>query len=89
LLIGGMDYKAWKAFNDEARTIRGVQNVRRREITLEHANIDIDYSYSVDNLADRLSEMKTIKLEITEISANRIKLKVVGLAKPAETKEEE
>ena len=89
LLIGGMDYKAWKAFNDEARTIRGVQNVRRREITLEHANIDIDYSYSVDNLADRLSEMKTIKLEITEISANRIKLKVVGLAKHAETKEEE
>jgi len=79
LLITGMDFKAWKVFNEEAKTIRGVQNVRRREITLENANIDIEYGYSTDNLADRLSEMKTIKLDITEISANRIKLKVAGV----------
>lgn len=89
LLISGMDYKAWKAFSEEAQTIRGVQNVRRREITLENANIDIEYSYSVDNLADRLSEMKTVKLDITEISANRIKLKVAAVAKPPAAEEKD
>lgn len=79
LIITGMDFDAWKVFNTEAKTIRGVQNVRRREITLEQANIDIEYSQSTDNLAETLTEMKTIKLKVTEISANRIKLKVAGI----------
>jgi len=77
ILISGMDYKLWKAFNAEAAKLRGVQALRLREITEQVATIDVEYAYGNTSLADHLTEMKAAKLEITEITANRISLKVV------------
>ena len=71
------NYKTWKTFRDEAKKLRGVQALRMREITRALATIDVEYSYTKENLADHLGEMKTVRLEVTEISANRIALKVV------------
>ena len=72
-----MDYKAWQAFRKEAKAIRGVQAVRRREITASIANIDVEYDYDIDQFADKIIEMKTVKLEVMEITGNRIKLKMI------------
>jgi hypothetical protein len=76
LNISGMDYAGWKKFKEEAEKIRGMQALRLREITEAVANIDVEYEFSKENLADRLTEMKSVKLEIVEISPNRIKLKM-------------
>ena len=75
--ITGMDYKTWKAFKAEAAKLRGVQALRLRDIVEAVGNIDVEYRYTNENLADNLIEMKTIKLEVTEITSNRIKLKIV------------
>jgi len=77
LNVSGMDYKTWKVFKEEADKLRGMQALRLREITEDTANIDVEYSYDNANLADTLTGLKTVKLEITEITANRIKLKLI------------
>ncbi len=74
--VSGMDYAAWKKFNDEAKAISGMQALRLREITEGVANIDVEYKYSNENLADRLTELKGVTLEIQEITSNRIKMKL-------------
>ena len=75
LSITGMDFNRWKTFREEASKIRGVQNIRLREITQDVASIDIEYRYDNEGLADRLSELKSVKLKVTEITANRLRLK--------------
>jgi hypothetical protein len=75
LSVSGMDYEMWKVFEEAAKTIRGVQALRLREITEGLANIDVEYQFTNETLADRLREMKAIKLTVQEITANRIKLK--------------
>lgn len=77
LNILGMDYKGWQAFNKEVSAMRGVQGVHRREITESVANISVEYEYDLDQLADKLTNLESIKLEVVEITANRIKMKVV------------
>jgi len=77
LQVIGLKYKMWKVFRDEAVGLRGIQALRLREITEGVALIDVEYSYSIQNLADQITEMKKVRLEVDEISANRIKLKVV------------
>ena len=74
LSVSGMDYDAWRTFKTEAEKIDGVQALRLRDITESVANIDVEYNYTNENLADRLTEMKGLKLSVTEITANRIKL---------------
>jgi hypothetical protein len=75
LSITGMDFNRWKTFREEASKIRGVQNIRLREITQDVASIDIEYRYDNEGLADRLSELKSVKLKVTEITSNRLRLK--------------
>ena len=75
LSITGMDFSLWKTFKEEASKIRGVQAIRLREITQNVANIDIEYRYDNEGLADRLTELKTVKLKVTEITSNRLRLK--------------
>ena len=77
LSITGMDYKAWKVFKTEVEALRGVKALRLREITEGIASIDAEYSYDNTDLADSLTELKKTKLDVTEITANRIKLKTV------------
>lgn len=79
LTISSMDYDAFKSFKTKLAELRGIQAVRLREITEDVANIDVEYRYTNENLADHLIEIKGFKLKVTEITPNRIKLK---LAKP-------
>jgi len=76
LQVAGMDYDLWKQFKTEAEKIRGVQALRLREITEAVATIDVEYEFTNENLADRLTAIKDPKLKIVEINANRIKFKV-------------
>jgi len=76
LSITGMDFQTWKTFKAEVSKIRGVQAVRLREITQSVANIDIEYRYGNEGLADRLTELKKVKLKVTEITSNRLRLKI-------------
>jgi hypothetical protein len=76
LSIAGMNYESWKLFKDQASKIRGVQAIRLREITADVAHIEVEYQYTNEMLADRLTELKTPKLTLQEITANRLKLKV-------------
>jgi hypothetical protein len=75
LSITGMDFNRWKTFREEASKIRGVQAIRLREITQDVASIDIEYRYDNEGLADRLSELKSVKLKVIEITSNRLRLK--------------
>ncbi|HUS92441.1 MAG TPA: hypothetical protein VM695_11360 [Phycisphaerae bacterium] len=76
LSVSGMDFALWKAFRKEATDLRGVQALRLREITQAVASIDVEYRYNNETLADRLTELKTVKLKVVEVSPNRLKLKV-------------
>jgi hypothetical protein len=80
LSISGMEYPAWKIFKAEAEKLDGMQALRLRDITMSTANIDVEYRYTNENLADRLSSLKTVKLEVTEITPNRIKIKLTGVS---------
>lgn len=77
LSISGMTFKKWKIFEKEIKTLRGVQAVRRREITENVAHVDVEYRYDIDGLAEHLSELESMDLEITEITTNRIKMKLI------------
>jgi hypothetical protein len=77
LNISGMDYGAYKKFDEEVSKLEGVQALRMREITESVANIDVEYEFDQKRLADVLLEIKSVKLEVSEITPNRIKLKVV------------
>jgi uncharacterized protein YeaO (DUF488 family) len=76
LHITGMEHEVWKLFKAEAEKLDGVQALRLREITEGVATIDVEYKFTTENLADRVTELKSVKLKVVEISANRIKLKV-------------
>lgn len=77
LLISGLEHEGWKAFKAEVEKIDGVQALRLREIIEGTANIDVECQSTNEIIADRLTELKSVKLKVTEITANRIKLKVV------------
>ena len=88
LSVSGMDFEGWKSFKVVAEKIDGVQAIRLRDITESIANIDVEYKFTNENLADRLTELKDPKLKVQEITANRIKLAVVKLddsTSPSET----
>ena len=76
LSISGLSYKAWKVFKAETEKLRGVQALRLREITEDVASIDVEYDFDNAHFADAVTELENTKLEVTEITANRIKLKV-------------
>lgn len=76
LEITGLDYETWKTFRDEAEKLRGMKALRLREITEGVANIDVEYEFETQTLADRVGEMKDTKLTVTEFNPNRLKLKV-------------
>jgi hypothetical protein len=48
-----------------------------REITESVANVDVEAEFDQQRLADLILELKDVKLSVTEISPNRVKLKVV------------
>jgi hypothetical protein len=77
LTVSGMTYKGWKVFRDEVAELGGVQALRLREIVDGVAHIDIEYAYDNESLADHLIELKRTGLDVTEITANRLKLKVI------------
>ena len=77
LNISGMDYDAWKKFHQEAGKIRGIRAMNLREITEGVANIDVQHEFDTQALADRLGQLKAVRLKVVEFNPNRLKLKVV------------
>jgi hypothetical protein len=77
LSISGMDYALWKKFKTEVEKIDGVNALRLREITESVAAVEVEYKWTNERLAERLSELADVKLTITELNADRLKLKVV------------
>lgn len=82
LTISGMDHEMWKTFKEAAEKIPGVQALRLREITEGLANIDAEYQFTNETLADRLTELKALKLTVQEITPNRLKLKAEPAPQP-------
>ncbi len=78
LSITGMDYAAWKTFQNEAKKVRGLRDLDLKEITEGVASISVRYEYETQTLADRLIELKNTKLKVIEFNPNRLKLKVVA-----------
>jgi len=77
LSIVGMDYELFKVFKEQASKIEGMHNIRMREIVEGMAQIDIESDLDNESLADRLGKMMLPRLSVTEITANRLKLKVL------------
>ena len=83
LTVAGMDFKTWRAFQDEAETtVRGVKAVRMLEITDTTATLAVEHLFTSQHLAECLAEMTGVGLEVTGITPNRIKLKVVPPRRP-------
>ena len=76
IVVAGMDFKKWKVFRDEVKKLRGVNALRLRDITEAIATIDVEYRFKTTLLADKLTELTGTKLEVAEITANRLKLKI-------------
>ena len=74
--IKGMDFAVWKKFKAEVSKLRGIQALRLREITDDVARVDVEYRYSTVILADRLTELKSVKLEVQELTASRLGMTV-------------
>lgn len=77
LTISGMTFAQWEAFSVEAKALRGMQNLRLREITEGVANIDVEYDLDTETLAKAMKGIAAVKLTVTEFNANRLKMKVV------------
>ena len=77
LSISGMDYAGYKKFDEEVSKLEGIQALRMREITVGIANVDVECAFDQKRLADVLTELKSVKLEVDEMNPNRIKFKVV------------
>jgi nucleotide-binding universal stress UspA family protein len=77
LSIKGMTFKEWSEFKAEVEKLRGTDALRLREITNDVAAIDIEYRYDAQNLAQRLVELKSVKLDVIEITGGQLKLKVL------------
>lgn len=77
LVLSPMTYRRWKRFREEISELRGVEDVRLREITESVASIELEYRYGRKSLADHLTSLKKVRLEITELTASRIKAKVI------------
>ena len=75
--VAGMDYDTWKTFKALVEKIDGVQALRLREITESVASIDVEYKFTNERLADRLTAIKEMPMAITELNPNRLKLKVI------------
>jgi hypothetical protein len=73
LSLSGMDFGLWNTFKKEAEQLRGIQALRLREISESTGHIDVEYRYSNESLAERLTELKTVTVKITELTANRLK----------------
>ena len=76
LTIGGMDFATWKRFKAEVKKLRGVQGIYLRGIVEDVATVDIKYSYNTEILADRITELRTVALQVIELTPNRLTLKV-------------
>jgi len=77
LEIAGLEYDKWQAFRDEVSKLRGVKALNLREITEGVANIDAQYEYNTQTLADHVGELESVSLKVVEFNPNRLKLKVV------------
>ena len=74
--ITGMDFATWKKFKAEVSTLRGIQALRLREISEDVARVDVEYRYSTVILAERLTELKSVKLAVKELTASRLGMSV-------------
>ncbi len=77
LTITGMDYEAYKLMQEELRELRPVQAMRLREITESVATIDLEHSISNEGIADLLIKLKKVKLKVTGLTSNALKLQVI------------
>jgi len=76
LYIAGMTFSDWKTFRQEVEELKGIQALRLREITNSIATIDVEYDFNTQQLAERLTDLKKVKLEVTELNPDRLKLKI-------------
>ena len=76
--IAGMDYETWmKKFVPEVQRLIGVKGLHHRQTTEGITSADMYYRYSTSSLAKDLMGLKNVKLKITEVTTNSMKLKVV------------
>jgi hypothetical protein len=71
--LSGMDFGMWTTMKEEFGKVRGVQALRLREISESTGHIDVEYKYSNESLAERLTKLKGVDIKITELTANRLK----------------
>ncbi len=71
--------KDFKAFQAAATQLKGVQNVRLKELVNNVCQIEVDWAYDVERLVTRIEELKVegTTYEITEQTHDRVMIKLV------------
>ncbi len=71
--------KDFKAFQAAATQLKGVQNVRLKELVNNVCQIEVDWAYDVERLVSRIEELKVdgTTYEITEQTHDRVMIRLV------------
>jgi len=76
--------QTFKNIRDALAEVRGIQNgragVRLRELVNDVAEVEVDWQFDLNMLADRLEDLQVegMSFEVTEQTGNRLSLKVLG-----------
>lgn len=78
LNISNASYKDLSSVKKELKNIRGIGGVQTRSFQSGNAVLEVKYKGSLEDLADRISQMKKPALEIMGLQSNSIDMKVAG-----------
>lgn len=76
LEVNNITFAQRSKLTETLKGIKKVKDVQQREFANKVANYTVDVKCSSDDFAKILSEMKELKLEVTDVTANVIKCKV-------------
>ena len=84
LLFSPCSRKTFKTIRDALAEVRGIQDgqagVRLRELVNDVAEVEVDWQFDLNMLADRLEdlEVEDMTFEVTEQTGNRLNIKVIS-----------
>jgi len=75
IVVSEISYPSFMKFKKEIEKIRGVESVSNPSFTKNVGTIRVKGTIQADDMAVKLSELKTLNLEITGVTQNRIDIK--------------
>lgn len=84
LTLDDCSRRDFKAFQSALSEVRGVKDVRMKDLVNSHCRVEIDWEYDLERLASRIEEMSVdgVRFEITEQTHDRLTARLVRRGTP-------